>query len=63
MDLNRSSHINKTDEDIVTEDLPNRTDKQSNQPPENGELELGFLVEETAGVFTKVFISSAFSKF
>lgn len=37
MDLNRSSHINKTDEDIVTEDLPNRTDKQSHQTPENGE--------------------------
>lgn len=37
MDLNRSSYINKTDEDIATEDLPNQTDKQSHQPPENGE--------------------------
>ena len=26
-------------------------------------LELGFLVEETVGVFTKVFVGSAFSKF
>ena len=28
-----------------------------------GRLELGFLVEETAGFFTKVFIGSAFNKF
>lgn len=40
MDLpvNRSSHINSTDEVVTTEVLPNPTDKQIHQPPVNGEL-------------------------
>ena len=38
MDLNRSSHINRTDEVFATEVLPNPTDKQTHQAPENGKL-------------------------
>ena len=38
MDLNRSSHINRTDEAVGTEVLPSPTDKQIHQLPENGEL-------------------------
>lgn len=38
MDLDRSSHINSTDEIAATEVLPNPTDKQIHQPPVNGEL-------------------------
>lgn len=38
MDLNRSSHINRTDEVVATEVLPNPTDKQIHPPSESGEL-------------------------
>ena len=37
MDLNRSSHINRADEVVGAEVLPNLTDKQIHQLPENGE--------------------------
>ena len=45
MDLNRSSHINRTDEVFTTEVLPNPTDKQIHQAPENGELVRFFLMK------------------
>ena len=37
MDLNRSSHINSANEVVGAEVLPNPTDKQIHQLPENGE--------------------------